>query len=400
MNSSPVRMRPAAKRSSKSRRTAGTSDEPPVRNTRSTAPGATRACGRSSPSTQPAIAAELGRDPAPRSPPRLTSASICSTSWSMRKRGGGLARESARLVCSMARWSTKPRSFSTTWSSRSRRSGSTASRRRSSSSWSVAARLQHRDVVPALEVRVDPARARAGARPKNETELGAAAEQRRHAVAHELAVEGVARDVHAVVAEDRAGAPSARAGADAQQREVAGAAAEVADQEQLVALEAALVVAGGADRLVLEARRRGSPRCTSACAQARERERVVLVARGAHEAHRPPDHGRPHRRRRARPRPPRAAARAACRSAARAGSCARRSRWPRTAGSRGTTSSTGSAARRAPRARGRRRAPPARRGPRPDSCRPRGRSRAATGRSASARRARRSAPAAALPPRR
>jgi hypothetical protein len=88
----------------------------------------------------------------------------------------------------------------------------------------------------------------------------------------------------AVVAEDGPGAaPAFPPGPDAQEREVRGAAAEVADEKQLVALEAALMVAGGPDRLVLEAhpaeagvRERG--------AQAGERERLVLGARGADEA--------------------------------------------------------------------------------------------------------------------
>ena len=90
-------------------------------------------------------------------------------------------------------------------------------------------------------------------------------------------------------------AGAARAGTEAHQTEVAGAAAEVADQHQLVVVEAALVLVGGGDRLVLEG---DAPEAglLGGAGQAGERGRVALgvdVAGGVdHEVHRPADqHG-------------------------------------------------------------------------------------------------------------
>ena len=103
---------------------------------------------------------------------------------------------------------------------------------------------EERHVLPALEARVEPRRDRQGL-----AVLGAAqraeAEPRRDDGAHDAGVEGVAGERHAVDAEDglgavaRCGAPT---GSEADQAEVAGAAAEVADQHQLVVVEAALVL--------------------------------------------------------------------------------------------------------------------------------------------------------------
>ena len=190
-----------------------------------------------------------------------------------------------------------------------------------------AARLQQRDVVPALEVRVEPAgtgRTSAEERLTNSAPRPSAASRSWRT---SLRVEGVARDVDARRREDL----DARApGPTREHREVAGAAAEVADQHQLVALEPA-------SRSGARPRPARSSKRTSSEAGVHERRRgdargraLVLVALGADEAHRAADHdARRTEPAELAPRPPRAAAEQRADQIARARSCGRRSPSPK-----------------------------------------------------------------------
>ena len=222
--------------------------------TRGRRPRRGRACGGAGGRRRPPIGGELLARSSPRTPRASTGRSIARSSCSKRKRAASRS-ESSRFGRSTARKSRKPRSRSTRWRSAASFSGSSASRRRSSRSCERLRRAQEREVVPALEVarrssagigqhpaedRAELARrGRAAARPGG----GRASRRRRR---RRGATPSFPRSA-------RARSPlGAHAGPDAQQREVARAAAEVADQDQLVAVEPALVVPGGADRLVLE----------------------------------------------------------------------------------------------------------------------------------------------------
>ncbi len=122
-------------------------------------------------------------------------------------------------------------------------------------------------------------------------------EERGHHVAHDATVEGVAGQRHPVGAEDRVLATRlpAQRGTDPEQREVAGAAAEVGDQDELVALEIALVVVGRRDRLVLEDHV-GVARVAEGRAQSRERKLDGGLVGGVGEAHRASHHDAPGKR--------------------------------------------------------------------------------------------------------
>ena len=150
--------------------------------------------------------------------------------------------------------------------------------------------------MPALEPLVGPARHRQELAGRGEV-LAAHAEPRRDQVADDPLVEGVAGDRHAVSADDVRGtaAALAHAGADRDDREVAGAATEVADQDPLVARQPRLVGVGGGDRLVLEddLLEAGEP-------DGREQppggKGVELGVRRVGEVHRPPEDDPPRRR--------------------------------------------------------------------------------------------------------
>lgn len=116
----------------------------------------------------------------------------------------------------------------------------------------------------------------------------APAELGRDEMAHDAAVEGIAREGDTLGAQDGAVAAAPRVGADAQQAEVARAAAEVGDEDQLVLGEPALVVIGRGHRLVLEHQRLGvEPGAAQRGTQPSHRVGVVLGRVGAGEAHRP-----------------------------------------------------------------------------------------------------------------
>src|SRR6185436_5024951 len=84
--------------------------------------------------------------------------------------------------------------------------------------------------------------------------LATHAETRRYQIADDALVEGIAGQRHAVGADDvgRAASPLADAWSNRNDREVARAAAEVADENTLVVLEPRFVGIGGSDRFVLE----------------------------------------------------------------------------------------------------------------------------------------------------
>jgi len=110
------------------------------------------------------------------------------------------------------------------------------------------------DQVPGGEIEVDPAghlaRRAAGLRRAQ----AAIAQQRHQRLELDAAVEVRAGDVHAVVGQDVVAPVGAAAalGADAHDREVRGAAADVGDEHQFLGRDVALVVQRGGDRLVLE----------------------------------------------------------------------------------------------------------------------------------------------------
>src|SRR5207253_10014683 len=93
-------------------------------------------------------------------------------------------------------------------------------------------RLQHGERVPLLEVPEDPER---DLEPLPRLVARSAAERGRDGAPDDLRVEDVARDADPVTREHaaRAGSVAPGAGTDAQDREVARAAAEVCDEDEL-----------------------------------------------------------------------------------------------------------------------------------------------------------------------
>src|SRR5262249_37349876 len=112
--------------------------------------------------------------------------------------------------------------------------------------------------------------------------------------AHEARIEGVAGQRHAVDRQDRAAAIglAARARPEANQAEVAGATAEVADEDELVVIEAPFVLRSRRDRLILE-RNVAEPGARRGGAQTREGDVVAggvdLAGAADDEMHWPPD---------------------------------------------------------------------------------------------------------------
>ena len=189
-------------------------------------------------------------------------------------------------------------------------------------------RLQERQIMPPLEPLVRPARDRQELVRRREV-FAASPEPRRDQVADDPLVERVARHRHAIGADDVGGAAAAGAdaGPDRDDREVAGAAAEVADENQLVALQPRLVRVRGGDRLVLEddfveageADRRHQPI---------RRERVELGIGRNREVHRAAEDDPPRLRPRSERRAVRSCASRSAQSASRACSAASRSPVP------------------------------------------------------------------------
>ena len=127
--------------------------------------------------------------------------------------------------------------------------GSRASRTRSSSWRDALAGVGLVDRMPGRQVEII-ARRDLGAR----TQRAPVAEQRHHRGQAQVLVEIGAADVDAAGGEDVV-APlrlAGAAGTEAHQRKVGGAAADVGDQDQFLAVDLGFVVEGGGDRLVLE----------------------------------------------------------------------------------------------------------------------------------------------------
>lgn len=107
--------------------------------------------------------------------------------------------------------------------------------------------------MPAFEVGVDPC-GNGREQLVERTGEGIGTERGGDKFADDAGVEGVAGQTEAAVAEQIlcGAATFADAGADMEQGEVAGAAAEVADEDEFVVIERGLVGVGGADGLHLE----------------------------------------------------------------------------------------------------------------------------------------------------
>ena len=161
--------------------------------------------------------------------------------------------------------------------------------------------VQERQVVPTLEAVVGPAGNGQKLVRRREV-FRAHAEPRRHELADDLPVERVAGNGHAVIADNvflGAAAPF-HAGTDVQNRKIARAAAEIADQNQLILLQRPLVAVRRRNRLVLE-HNLVKAALLDGFQQARQREPIVAVVLRVREMDRPPhDDAARHRRERAR----------------------------------------------------------------------------------------------------
>ncbi len=144
--------------------------------------------------------------------------------------------------------------------------------------------LEERQQVPAPQVTVEPRRDRRLAAELVGRVARSATERGRDQGVDHPRIERIARDPDAAVGEHLR-----RPGADADRGEVRRAAAEVRDDDQLLALEPRRVARRRADRLVLE-HGLGEARLGERGLHARERARVVSGGLRAPVAHRPADH--------------------------------------------------------------------------------------------------------------
>src|SRR5215472_5301331 len=107
-------------------------------------------------------------------------------------------------------------------------------------------------MMPALQLGVRPGRHRQN-HPVGRPVPRPAAERRGDDMMHHPSIEGVPGDRDAVVAEDLVACVLRGAWlSKSENREIAGAAAEVSNQDNLVARDSAGIVIGRGDRLVLE----------------------------------------------------------------------------------------------------------------------------------------------------
>jgi hypothetical protein len=111
--------------------------------------------------------------------------------------------------------------------------------------------LQERQMVPAPQAQKQPVR-HGGQGPKRVAVAGLASERRRDQRIDDARVEAVAPESHATRRQYDAVVPGGQPGPDAQERKIAGAAAEVGHQDQLFVVEAGRIAKGGGDRLQLE----------------------------------------------------------------------------------------------------------------------------------------------------
>ena len=154
---------------------------------------------------------------------------------------------------------------------------------------------QKRQVVPALQVGVDPGRKR-GQNLFARVRHAVGSQRGRNQAAHDARIEGVARQSHAAVAQQVCGTASAptHSRPHVQQRKVAGAAAEVADQDQLVVVERRFVGIGRGHRLHLELHLLVAGELKR-MAQTAQRVGFVLAVFRACKMHRTPHRGVAHR---------------------------------------------------------------------------------------------------------
>src|SRR6516162_6955809 len=117
-----------------------------------------------------------------------------------------------------------------------------------------------------------------------------AAERRRDDVMHHPPIESVPGDRDTIVAENLVATALPSAGwPESEDREVAGAPAEVSDQDNLVVPDSARVVIGGGDRFVLE-NDLVPPRTPDRNVQARLGEPFVVWGARIRKMHRPSDY--------------------------------------------------------------------------------------------------------------
>jgi len=138
--------------------------------------------------------------------------------------------------------------------------------------------------MPALEVGVDP-RGNGGQKFIERAGEGVGTQRGRDESADNASIEGIAGQAEAAVAKKilRGAATSADTGTDVNQREVAGAAAEVADKDEFVVIEGGLVSIGSGDGLHLEIDRLEA--CMDEClAEALEGEGVIVGSIGSYKA--------------------------------------------------------------------------------------------------------------------
>lgn len=146
------------------------------------------------------------------------------------------------------------------------------------------ARLEKRQVMPALEVGVDPG-GNGGKQLVERAGEGVGPERRRDEFANDASVEGIPCQTEAAVAEEVfCGAPTfADAGADVQKGEVAGAATEVADENKFIVIEGGFVGVGSGDRFHFKVD--GFEACVGeGFAESSQGEVIVLGAIGADKA--------------------------------------------------------------------------------------------------------------------
>ena len=116
-------------------------------------------------------------------------------------------------------------------------------------------------------------------------------------MAHDLRIEGIARDAHAGVAQQvlSRAAPLQHGGSNADQREVAGAAAEIPNQDEFILRQRRLVIMRRRDGLHLKLDVSKASK-SERIAQATFGVRVVGFRLRAHELHGTAGDGRGHRK--------------------------------------------------------------------------------------------------------
>src|SRR6266536_3247537 len=151
-------------------------------------------------------------------------------------------------------------------------------------------------MVPTLQLDVNPVRHRQNL--AQGTQLRSRSQRWRHEMPDDLRVKGISREAHPGVPDDTSrgffrsnSIPSSR-GADVNQREVAGAPAEIPNEDEFVVIERGFVIVRGGDGLHLKLHgfvtSRGEGR-----SQPTLRIGVIFRLICAYKMNRPSDNGRP-----------------------------------------------------------------------------------------------------------